>query len=221
MRIKKIREIPPFDRPREKLATQGPEALSDVELLAVLIGSGVKDKTVFQIANNVLRTIDHHRKTFDVSNLCDVEGVGFAKACQIVAAFEFARRRLNKNLPVVQNAKDALPLVAYIANKKQEYFLCISLNGANEMIGNRVVTVGLLNSTMVHPREVFADVISDRAASVIIAHNHPSGKLTPSPEDIALTKQMVEAGRMLGIAVLDHLIITQKGYLSLKQEGYI
>ena len=96
---------------------------------------------------------------------------------------------------------------------------CISLNGANEVIGNRVVTVGLLNSSQIHPREVFADVISDRAASIILAHNHPSGVLKPSPDDIAITEQMIEAGKILGISVLDHIIITKKGYISLKEKG--
>lgn len=143
----------------------------------------------------------------------------YNKACQIVAAFEFARRRLFKDLLVVKKAKDILPLILHIADKKQEHFLCISLNGANEVIGNRVVTVGLLNSRQVHPREVFADVISDRAAAVILAHNHPSGVLKPSPDDIAITEQMVEAGKILGISVLDHIIITKKGYLSFKEKG--
>ena len=114
-----------------------------------------------------------------------------------------------------------LPLISYIADKKQEYFLCLSLNGANEIIGNRIVTVGLLNANQIHPREVFVDAISDRAASVIFAHNHPSGVLKPSPDDIAATRQLVKAGKILGIAVLDHIIITKKGYLSLKQKGFI
>ena len=106
-----------------------------------------------------------------------------------------------------------------IADKKQEHFICLSLNGANEVIGNRVVTVGLLNSSQVHPREVFAEVISDRAASVILAHNHPSGVLKPSPEDITINQQLVDAGKILGITVLDHIIITKNGYLSFKEAG--
>ena len=217
--MKDIKDLPNFDRPREKLAAQGPEALSDIELLAILLGSGVKGKNVFQVAQGILRKLDKDKGKVDLKSLISIEGVGLAKACQIVAAFEFARRRFFKDLLAVQRAKDVLPLILHIADKKQEHFLCISLNGANEVIGNRVVTVGLLNSSQVHPREVFADVISDRAASVILAHNHPSGVLKPSPDDIAITEQMVGAGKILGISVLDHIIITKKGYLSFKEKG--
>ncbi|MBW1730134.1 MAG: DNA repair protein RadC [Deltaproteobacteria bacterium] len=217
--MKHIKDIPDFDRPREKLAARGPEALSDTELLAILLGSGVKGKDVFQVAHAILRKLDRDREKVNVETLVSIEGVGLAKACQIVASFEFARRRLLRRSVVIQKAQDVLPLVSYIANKKQEYFLCISLNGANEVIGNRVVTVGLLNTNQVHPREVFADAISDRAASIILVHNHPSGVLKPSPDDLATTRQLVDAGRILGIPVLDHIIVTRKGYLSFKERG--
>lgn len=220
--MKTIKDIPSFDRPREKLAAHGAKALSDSELLVILLGSGISGKNVFQIAHSILRKFDRNgKKMLDVKSLLTIEGVGFAKACQILAAFEFARRKLFRDLVVVQSVQDVLPLISYIADKKQENFICISLNGANEVIGNRVVTVGLLNSTQIHPREVFADVISDRAAAVMLAHNHPSGILKPSADDIAMTKQMVESGRILGISVLDHIIITKKGYLSFKKEGLI
>ena len=217
--MKTIKDIPNFDRPREKLAAKGPEALSDSELIAILLGSGVKGKDVFQVARAILRKLDSKKEKVDVKTLVSIEGVGFAKACQIIASFELARRRLLKESIVIQKAEDVLPLISYIAHKKQEYFLCISLNGANEVIGNRIVTVGLLNANQVHPREVFVDAISDRAASVILAHNHPSGVLKPSPNDITTTKQLVEAGKILGISVLDHIIITKKGHLSFKEKG--
>jgi len=217
--LKTIKDIPNFDRPREKLAAKGPEALSDSELIAILLGSGVKGKDVFQVARAILRKLDSKKEKVDVKTLVSIEGVGFAKACQIIASFELARRRLLKESIVIQKAEDVLPLISYIAHKKQEYFLCISLNGANEVIGNRIVTVGLLNANQVHPREVFVDAISDRAASVILAHNHPSGVLKPSPNDITTTKQLVEAGKILGISVLDHIIITKKGHISFKEKG--
>ena len=219
--MKPIKEIPHFDRPREKLAAKGPEVLSDTELLAILLGSGIKGKDVFHVAHTILRKFDTNKEKIDLKTLVSVEGVGVAKACQILAAFEFARRRLLKERILIQKAEDILPFISYIVGKKQEYFLCISLNGANEVIGNRVVTVGLLNTNQVHPREVFADVISDRAASVILAHNHPSGILKPSPADLETTKQLVEAGKILGISVLDHIIITKKGYFSFKKSGFI
>jgi DNA repair protein RadC len=217
--FKSIKSIPDFDKPREKLALKGTEALSDTELLAVLLGSGVKGRDVFRVARDILRQYDAGNENPGIRDLISVDGVGFAKACQILAAFEFARRRLIKETVVVQKAKDVLPLISHIAAKKQEYFLCISLNGANEVIGNRVITVGLLNSNQVHPREVFVDAISDRAAYVILAHNHPSGALKPSADDISTTRQLVESGKILGISVLDHILVTRKGYLSFKEKG--
>lgn len=200
---------------------RGAEALSDTELLAVLLGSGIKGKNVFQVAQAVLRRFARDGDGLDIQTLLSIEGVGLAKASQIMAALEFARRRFFNNSVVVRKAHDVLPFISHIAARKQEHFLCISLNGANEVIGNRVVTIGLLNSSQIHPREVFADVISDRACSVILAHNHPSGTLKPSADDIAVTRQMIEAGEILGISVLDHIIITKNGYLSFKETGLI
>jgi DNA repair protein RadC len=217
--MKSIKDLPTFNRPREKMAAQGPEALSDQELLAIILGSGVKGKNVFHVARGILQTIDKQRGKIELKSLLAIEGIGLAKACQVIASLEFARRRSAKGLLVIQKAQDVLPLIMPIADKKQEHFLCLSLNGANEVIGNRVVTVGLLNSSQVHPREVFAEVISDRAASVILAHNHPSGVLKPSPEDVTINQQLIDAGKILGITVLDHIIITKKGYLSFKEAG--
>jgi len=217
--LKHIKDIPDFDKPREKLAARGPEALSDIELIAILLGSGVKGKDVFQVANAILRELDRDKEKINLKSLLSIEGVGFAKACQIIASFELARRRLLKRSVVIQKAEDVIPLISYIANKKQEYFLCISLNGANEVIRNRVVTVGLLNTNQIHPREVFADPISDRAASIILAHNHPSGVLKPSPDDLATTRQLIDAGKILGIPVLDHIIITKEGHFSFRERG--
>ncbi len=217
--MKTIKDIPPFDRPREKLADKGPAALSDTELLAILLGSGIKGKNVLQVAHTILRKFDSKKEPIDLKALISIEGVGFAKGCQIMAALEFARRRLIKERVIIRKVEDIWPYISYIADKKQEYFICISLNGGNEVIGNRIVTVGLLNTNQVHPREVFADAISDRAASVILAHNHPSGRLEASPDDIETTRQLVEAGMILGISVLDHIIVTKRGRLSFKEKG--
>jgi len=218
--LKRIKDIPDFDRPREKLAAKGPEALSDTELLVVLLGSGVRGRNVFQVARSILKRLGTGEKRLDITKLVSMKGIGFAKACQILASFEFARRRLQEGT-IIRNTHDLLPLISYIADKKQEYFLCISLNGANEIIGNRVITVGLLNKNQIHPREVFVDAITDRAASVILAHNHPSGVLSPSPDDILATRQLVDAGKIIGISVLDHIIIARKGFISLKEKGYL
>ena len=219
--MKKIKDIPSFQRPREKLTERGAEALSDTELLAILLGSGIQGKSVLKLARNILHLFEKENGSVELSDLLAIEGIGPAKACQLMAALEFSRRRFRKNLPVIRAAKDIIPFISRIRDKKQEHFLCLSLNGANEVIANRVITIGLLNSSQIHPREVFAEVISDRACSVILAHNHPSGSLEPSPEDLAVTSQMVEAGRILGIKVLDHVIISRKGSLSMKEKGII
>jgi len=219
--MKRIKELPDFDRPREKLAKKGPRALSDVELLAIIIGRGVQGRDVLQIATEISKTVkkDFTQLTYD--NLQNIEGVGSAKAGQIVAGFELARRYLIKDGNKITSSTDVLPLVSDIINKKQEYFVCIALNGAGEVVGNRIITVGLVNHSLVHPREVFADVITDRAASIILVHNHPSGTLEPSKQDILMTKQLVEAGAILGIKVLGHIIVSKKGHLSMKEKGLL
>jgi len=222
MRRTTIKDIPELDRPREKLIARGAGALSDAELLAVIIGRGIPGRDVLQVAAETEKVIgDTPLDRISIGDLLRIKGMGEAKAAQIVAAFELARRHLLKERIQIKEARDVLPFVNEIRDKRQEYFVCLSLNGAHEVIENRVVTVGLLDSNQVHPREVFADPLVDRAAAVIFAHNHPSGNPSPSPEDIALTKRLVDAGKLLGINVLDHLIVTKRGYLSLKQEGYL
>ena len=216
---KRMNELAAHDRPRERLATKGPAALSDLELVAVLLGSGVKGKGVLEVASGLLRQCGPRLDRLDLSLLLEVEGVGTAKASQILAGFELARRHLLKEAPGIREAKDVLPYVEEIRDKKQEYFICLSLSGANEVLASRIVTVGLLDSSPVHPREVFADPLSDRAAAVIVAHNHPSGRLEPSTEDLALTQRLARAGELLGIRLLDHVIVTRRGHVSFKESG--
>jgi DNA repair protein RadC len=218
--LRRIRQLPRVDRPREKLLARGAESLSDVELLAVLLGCGTKRLGVLELASRVLRETEGQPNP-DVSVLRAIHGLGEAKACQVASALELGRRWFRKARPIVRHASDALPYLQEIRGQKQEHFVCLSLSGANEVIASRVVTVGLLDTNQVHPREVFADPIADRAASVLLAHNHPSGTLEASPEDIALTRRLVQAGQLLGIRVLDHLIVTAEGFVSLKQEGHI
>jgi len=219
--MKAIQLRPKFERPREKLNEKGAFALSDAELMAVIMGSGVKGRDVFQISSQLVRMMKDDFDKIDTKRLMKVEGVGFAKACQIIAGMELARRFLVKKENIIQNPTDVLPLVSHLKRKQQEYFICISLNGANELIQSRVVTVGLLNSSQIHPREVFADVITDRAASVILIHNHPSGSLSPSESDIQITNQLVEAGKILGLTVLDHIIVSKRGHMSMKEKGFM
>lgn len=219
--MKRIKDIPEFSRPREKLKEKGVQALSGTELIAIILGSGIKGQDVRAIASKIAKLIADNKDKLSLELLLTVEGIGIAKASQILAGFELARRYIVKESIKIKDAKDVLPLLNDIADKKQEYFVCISLNGTNEVIEKRIVTVGLLDKTQVHPREVFADVITDRAAAVIFAHNHPSGELKPSSSDLKIHEQLTEAGKIIGINVLDQVIISKKGYYSFQEEGLI
>ena len=217
--MKRIKDISEFSRPREKLKEKGVQALSDTELIAIILGCGIKGQDVRAIASKIARLIVDNKDNLSLELLLTVEGIGIAKASQILAGFELARRYIVKDAVKIKEAKDVPPLLNDIADKKQEYFVCISLNGSNEVIERRVVTVGLLDKTQVHLREVFADVITDRAAAVIFAHNHPSGELKPSNSDLKIHEQLTEAGKILGITVLDQVIIAKKGYYSFQEAG--
>jgi DNA repair protein RadC len=218
---KRIQDVPLEDRPREKMLQRGAQSLSDAELLAVLIGSGTKNADVFAVAGRMLRFLDEKGSSVTVDGLRSIEGVGPAKASLVVAALEFARRRIRPRNMKISFPPDVYPLIRHIADRRQEHFLCISLNGANEVIAVRTVSVGLVNRALVHPREVYADPITDRASAVIVAHNHPSGNLTPSQDDLAITRQLKEAGHTLGIKLLDHLVFNHEGYHSLLEKGQL
>ncbi len=218
---KTIRDLPEFSRPREKLKERGPGALSDTELIAVILGSGNRDMDVMTLASKIAKLVSEKKGRLVLEELLEIGGVGLAKAAQILSGFELARRYIARDNPVITAPEHVLPLLSDIADKQQEHFICISLNGANEVIEKRLVTVGLLNNCQVHPREVFADVITDRAASVIFAHNHPSGELTPSQSDLKFQEQLTKAGNILGINIIDHIIISKRGYYSFQEHGLI
>lgn len=221
IRVKKksFKQLQLHERPREKCYASGSAALSDVELLALMLGSGTSQMPVFSLAEKVLDKVDQEGLAISVDALCTIAGIGRAKATVIVAALEFARRRLRPLGSPVKSAADVYPLLRQYADKRQEHLLALSLNGAHELLAIRVITVGLLNRALVHPREVYAEAIVERAAAIIIAHNHPSGDLTPSKEDMDVTRQLCEAGKLLGIGLLDHLIISSKGYYSFADAG--
>jgi DNA repair protein RadC len=219
--MKTIKDLPEHARPREKLRERGPSALTDEELVTAILGTGTTGVDVRTMAKQVVGLIREHKERLSLDHLLGVSGMGLAKAAQILAAFELARRHLFKDTVKITCAKDVLPLVGDIAGKQQEHFVCISLNGANEVIQKRIVTIGLLNKSPVHPREVFTDVIADRAAAVIFVHNHTSGELQPSEADMNIHRQLTEAGKILGIQVLDHIIVTRKGYYSFRESGIL
>ena len=219
--IKTIKDMPEHSRPREKLREKGAVALTDEGLVAAILGMGTAGIDVRTMAKQVAGLIREHREILSLDHLLTVPGMGLAKGAQILSAFELARRHLLKEIIKIECAKDVLPLVADVASKPQEHFVCISLNGANEVIEKRVVTIGLLDKSPVHPREVFADVIADRAAAVILLHNHPSGDLQPSQADRRTHDQLFEVAKILGIRILDNIIVTRKGYFSLRESGLI
>ncbi|MDD1686235.1 DNA repair protein RadC [Methanoregula sp.] len=220
--MKKMRDVPLLDRPREKIARKGAGALSDTELMEAIIGRGTRQRDVRELAKEVCGIL-REKKEIRYDDIRAIEGIGPTKASQILACFEMGRRYFAPE-PAggrVTRPDDILPLVAHLRDKRQEHFCCITLNGAGEVLGNRVITVGLLNHSLVHPREVFADAITDRAASIICVHNHPSGSLEPSSQDIAITAQLKEAGSLVGIQLIDHLIVTKAGHLSMRERGLV
>ena len=216
LNISNVSELAEHDRPREKLESLGPEGLSDYELLMILIGSGGRGRSVTRIAADLLARIQSCSGPVSLEVVSEVLGIGKAKGSLIVAALEFARRRFAAGGIKIRQPQDILPYVHQLKSHAQENFVTISLNGNHEVIQVRVVTIGLANFCQVHPREVFADVITDRATALIVAHNHPSGNLEPSQEDLSLTKRLVQASRILGIKLLDHVIFTNAGCVSLR-----
>jgi DNA repair protein RadC len=220
--MKKMKDVPQNDRPREKIASKGATALSDTELIEAIIGRGTRSRDVREISKDISRLVNEKGNAIGYNDLQMIEGIGPTKASQIMSCFELGRRYFGpKDNGKVTRPEDILPLVAHLREKRQEHFVCIALNGAGEVLGNRVITVGLLNHSLVHPREVFADAITDRAASVICVHNHPSGSLEPSSQDIAITTQLKEAGSILGIQLIDHIIVTRTGHVSMRERGFV
>jgi DNA repair protein RadC len=220
--MKKFRDVTECDRPRERIASRGAASLSDIELISAIIGSGSRDRDVFAVAKDIADRLSDDPGQLTYHDLIEIGGIGKSNASKILACFELGRRYYKTSDAVkVSSPEDLLPLVSDLANQKQEHFICITLNGANEIIAKRTITVGLLNHSLVHPREVFADAISDRAASVICVHNHPSNTLEPSSQDIAVTRQLADAGNLLGIRLLDHLIIAKGGFVSMKERGLL
>ncbi len=203
-------------RPREKLAARGAASLSDYELLMAIIGSGNKQADVTKIARDLQKLLQDKGRELTFDDLLSIGSLGPAKSTQIMAGFELWRRRFESSeQPVIDSPDKAADQLSDIRDKKQEYFVCLTLDGANRLISKRIITIGTLTSSLVHPREVFAEAISDRAASIIVAHNHPSGNLQSSDADRRVTERLKEAGVLLGINLVDHIIVTSKDFVSI------
>lgn len=208
------------DRPREKLKSRGAVALSDFELLQALIGSGNAQADVSKIAKEALVLLQKHGADISYEQLQEIGGLGPARITEILAAIELSRRYLlDAEQPIIDSPEKAVEQISDIRDKKQEHFVCLTLDGANRLIAKRTITIGTLNASLVHPREVFADAITDRAASIIIAHNHPSGTLQPSEADKEVTKRLKQSGKLLGITLTDHLIVTKQKHISLRADS--
>jgi DNA repair protein RadC len=197
----------------------GARALSDEELLTVMLGSGTRGCPVQTLASKVLPHLELSGTDVDIEALQGVPGIGPSKALLLAASLEFSRRRIRPDGIRIRTARDVLPLLQHLVDRPQEQVLTISLSGAHEVLRIRTVSIGLLNSCPIHPREVFVGPISDHAYSIILAHNHPSGDPTPSPEDRQVTTQIAAAARTLGIKLLDHIIFARRGYFSFQEHG--
>ncbi len=217
-----IKELPAEHRPRERIMTLGPGALTDLELMTLLLGSGSKEKPVSLLANELLGYLDAHgSQPINARDLCTIKGLGFAKASIISAALEIGRRLNVTRKRQITTPEDVFPLIQHYGTRQQEHFISISLNGAHEVITTTVVSVGLVNRTLVHPREVFSPAVAERATAVIVAHNHPSGNLDPSEEDVIVTKRLITASEIIGIKLLDHVVFDDTHFISLMESGQL
>ncbi|WP_243290701.1 DNA repair protein RadC [Bacillus sp. FJAT-47783] len=222
-----IRDFPKNDRPRERMMNEGPESLSNHELLAILLRTGTKNESVLHLSNKVLKQFDGLRMLKDASieEITSIPGIGTAKAVQVMAALELGRRVHQLTFQeryAIRSPKDAANYVMEeMRFLTQEHFVCLYLNTKNQVLQKRTVFIGSLNASIVHPREVFKEALKRSAASIICMHNHPSGDPTPSREDIEVTKRLSECGKLIGIEVLDHIIIGEQKYVSLKEKGYL
>jgi DNA repair protein RadC len=221
-----IHDLPASERPRERLQKLGVDALSAQEILALILGRGIAGESVMVTAQRLLSQFGNLKGIANASieELSQVKGIGLAKASQIKAAFELANRvegyAETKDKPLVRTPEEVVNLVTnQLKGKKKEYFLALLLDARNQLIKIAEISIGSLDSNIVHPREVFKEAISASAASVIFVHNHPSGDPTASEDDIGLTKRLAEVGEIVGIGVLDHIILGDKTYQSLKREG--
>ena len=216
-----LRDMHKDDKPREKIIKKGVEALKNEELMALLLGRGIQGKDVRKLSKEIIGIMDRDHENMSLEKLCDIHGLGIAKASQILASLELSKRYLIRTNRRITDAKDVYEELHKYANRQQEHFLTITLDGASHIINTRTVFIGTLNQSLVHPREVFADAIADRAAGIIIAHNHPSGTLEASRADVAITQRLMEVSKLVGIELLDHVILSKQGYFSFSDEGLL
>lgn len=215
----KLKNLPSFKQPREKLFENGTDSLQDHELLAILLGSGYRGVSVLDLAQRVLKSKSlAELSTVRAKELVEIKGVGMSRAACVVAAFALAARIRDKDSAIViHNSADVYKVAHYLHNKRQEHLLGLYLNARRHLLASQIISVGTLTASLVHPREVFAPALELRAAQVIVVHNHPSGDPLPSEDDITITERLVSAGELLGIEVVDHIIIGKNSFHSLRE----
>jgi len=213
----KIKDIPQIDRPRERFLKKGPDALSKSDLLAILLGSGIKGKNVQKLAQQIIQKFGKDFLNITVDNLQKISGIGQAKALQITSAISLVKRYYAdekiKEI-IIKNSQDVLSLTYDLRGKKKEYLVCLYLNARNALLKKEVVSVGLLDKTLLHPREIFYPAVEFNAASVILVHNHPSGDFSPCENDVQIVKKITQAGEIMGIPIIDFIIVSENGHYS-------
>jgi len=219
-----LKEIPKEQRPREKLIKYGPDILKNGELMAVILNTGYREETVLELSHRIIK--EYGSKAIaqekNVGRLMENLSIPPVKACQIVACFELGRRFFEEEpgrFPTIRSPEDAYRYLKGMKKLKKEQFRGLYLNTRNKIIHDEIISIGTLTANLVHPREVFQPAIEYLAAGIIIAHNHPSGDPNPSKDDLAVTRQMIEVGKTMAIEVLDHIIIGNERYVSLKDKG--
>ena len=218
----KIKDLPKVDRPREKLIQYGPEKLSNSELLAILLRFGPKGTNVLKLSQKILNQFKNKLSDLKYGDLQNIHGLGPAKACEIIACFELGKRLLkDKKCQLILSPKTVWDELKDVRCQKKEHFVIFYLDTRNQEIEREIISIGSLNANLVHPREVFEPAIKHTAAQILIAHNHPSGNTDPSEEDIEITKKLVEAGKILGIEIIDHVIVSSDSYYSFKEKNLI
>lgn len=222
-----IKDLPPSERPRERLLAEGTISMSDADLIAILLRSGTQEDTAVQLAERVLYTVGglHELPRCNVDDFLSIKGVGPAKAVTLMAAAELAKRltsRLRSESVTVSSPGDAAGLVMEeMRHNLREHFRAVLLDTKNKVLGIEEISIGSLNTSLVHPREVFRPAIRKACASIILIHNHPSGDPTPSREDLDVTRRLREAGRLIGIEILDHIIIGDGKFVSFREKGLL
>ncbi len=211
------------DKPdcRERLIKNGADFLSTQELLMILLGCGTKKLPIRKLAAKVLHIVKTCDTELVLKTLLLIDGIGQGKACLVSAALELGRRLNSGPGTKIFSPVDIIPFIQHTTLEKQEHFLCITLNGAHEVLNIRTISVGTLNRCIIHPREVFSEAIKERAAAIILAHNHPSGNTEPSENDIEVTHQLYDASKILGIHLLDHIILCSGDYFSFAENGLV